>query len=113
VPMHLTTTEAMALYLDRLKPQGILVYHISNRYYSIDLPLGRSAAALGVVARIQKRHVADIDRDDGESSSTVVMIAREAADFGPLNDDVRWEPLFSDQGRLWTDDYANLLSILR
>jgi hypothetical protein len=30
VPVHLTTTEAMQLYLDRLTPGGLLVYHIST-----------------------------------------------------------------------------------
>jgi hypothetical protein len=112
VPVHLTTTQAMELYLDRLTPDGLLVYHISNRYYDIDLPLGRSAAALGLAAQSQSYKGKDL-ADLGDTSSNVVLIARNAAAFGDLAVDPRWNPLLSDGGRLWTDDYANLLSILR
>lgn len=112
VPIHLTTHEAMQLYLDRLSPEGILVYHISNRYYAIDRPLGRSAAALGLVARIQA-YRGNSSEDPGDTASRVAIFARNEAALGALADDARWQPLGADGGPVWTDDFANLLSILR
>ena len=41
------------LGLDRLAPEGILVYHISHRYYAVERPLGRSAAQLGLTGLFQ------------------------------------------------------------
>jgi SAM-dependent methyltransferase len=112
VPVHLTTTEAMEIYLDRLAPGGVLLYHISNRYFDIQRPLGRSAAALGLVARMQS-YRGNPEADRADVGSRVVMIAREEADFGGLGADPRWQRLESDGGRIWTDDFANLLSILQ
>lgn len=112
VPVHLTTNEAMQLYLDRLAPGGILVYHISNRYYQIDIPLARSAEDLGLSARIQ-HYQGNMAEDPGDTGSTVVMLARTPEAFGTLADDTRWEVLESDGGRVWTDDYANLVSIMK
>ena len=111
VPMHLTTLEAMELYMGRLAPDGLLIYHISNRYYAIDRPLGRSAAALGLTARIEE-YDGNADRDPGDIGSRVVMIARDEGVFGPLAGDPRWQVLRSDGGPVWTDDFANLLSVL-
>ena len=48
VPVHLTTVEAIELYMSRLKPGGVLMLHISNRYYDIRKPLGRSAQELNL-----------------------------------------------------------------
>lgn len=111
VPIHLTTHEAMQLYLERLSPGGVLLYHISNRYYALQVPLARSAEALGLAARMQNFRGTD-KLDPGELPSRVVMLARSEAAFGSLGADARWEVLQSDGGRLWTDDYANLLSVL-
>lgn len=111
VPMHLTTLEAMALYTERLAPGGLLIFHISNRYYAIDRPLARGAEALGLTARIQV-YRGSAEKSHGDTASIVVMIARDDADFGVLNTDERWETITSDGGPIWTDDHANLLSIL-
>ena len=35
IPIHLLTSEAVALYLARLAPAGVLAFHISNRYLSL------------------------------------------------------------------------------
>jgi hypothetical protein len=112
VPMHLTTHEAMQLYLSRLTPNGVLLYHISNRYYAIDRPLARSAAQLGLSARFQGYggHVAE---DPGDTASHVVLLARNDAAMKALAHDPRWQPLVPDGGRIWTDDFADLLSILK
>ena len=112
VPVHLTTNEAMELYMSRLTPTGVLVYHISNRYYEIDRPLGRSAEALGLSARLQE-YRGNRAVDAADTPSAVAMIARDEAHFGSLLQDERWIPLTSDGGRIWTDDHANLLSILK
>ncbi len=45
IPMHLLTEEAIALYLRKLKPGGLLVMHISNRY--ADLSAVSSEAGVG------------------------------------------------------------------
>ena len=112
VPVHLTTNEAMQLYLDRLSPGGILLYHISNRYYDIDIPLARSAADLGLAARVQ-HYKGNAKHDAGDIASSVVMLARSPEAFGAMADDPRWQALESDGGRVWTDDYANLISIMK
>lgn len=112
VPMHLTTHEAMRLYLDRLAPDGVLLYHISNRYYEIERPLARSAAAFGLAARIQD-YPGHVESDPGDMPSRVVMLARSEAALGPLARDPRWTGLAPDGGPVWTDDFADLLSILK
>jgi hypothetical protein len=112
VPVHLTTHEAMRLYLDRLAPGGVLLYHISNRYYAIERPLARSATALGLVARIQD-YPGNEAADPGDAPSRVVMLARSAEALGPLAGDPRWHDLAADGGPVWTDDFADLLSILK
>ncbi|MEL7213816.1 MAG: fused MFS/spermidine synthase [Pseudomonadota bacterium] len=111
VPVHLTTLEALEVYLDRLDDDGVLVFHISNRYYDVSLPLGRAAEALGLKAYIQDYKPA-AEPDPGDTRSLVVMMARNEDAFGTLTEDSRWEPLQSDGKRIWTDDFADLLSIM-
>ena len=102
----------MQLYLDRLTPGGLLVYHISNRHFEIHRPLARCAASLGLVALRQVYRSPSVD-DLSDTPSEVVVIARDMAALGELGSDTRWSLLPSDGGRPWTDDYANVLSILR
>ena len=112
IPVHLTTVEAFEIYLQRLKPDGMLVFHVSNRFYNVYIPILRAAKELGLVARIQ---FYDQDIADGKLafSSDAVILARTSDAFGDLATDPRWQDAESDDGAAWTDDYANPLSILK
>lgn len=112
VPIHLTTAEAFRIYLRHLSRDGVLLFHISNRYYDISLPLGRLAEAMGLAARIQA-YAGNSAEDPGDVASTVVVLARSEAALGDLAADPRWAPLASDGGQVWTDDFANVLEALR
>ncbi|MEQ9258887.1 MAG: fused MFS/spermidine synthase [Roseovarius sp.] len=112
VPVHLTTHEAMQLYLDRLTPEGVLVYHISNRYYDISRPLARSAEALGLAARL-KDYTGNERTDPGDVPTTATVFARHPARLEAFEREAGWQVLESDGERIWTDDFANLLSIIR
>lgn len=111
VPVHLTTVEAFEIYLDRLHDDGVLVFHISNRYYDISRPLGRLAEETGLEARIQN-YTGNTAEDPGDVRSLVVVMSRSEVGLGDLNSDPRWAPLSSDGGRVWTDDFANVLQVL-
>ena len=111
VPIHLSTVEALALYRDRLNPGGLIVFHISNRYYAIEKVLSRSADALGMTGLLQNQ-TDGAELAQGLFPSKVMVIAADEAALADLKQDPRWLPVPSDGGRLWTDDYANLLSIL-
>ena len=112
VPVHLTTNDAIQLYLNRLTEDGVLLFHISNRYYDIGKPLSRSAKNLGVFAwrQFQEGHVTD---DPGFKASDVVMIAANRDAASSVLASGNWTELQSDGGPIWTDDKANPLSILK
>ena len=111
VPVHLMTNEAIALYRARLKENGLLVLHISNRYYDLSRPLGRSAVSLGLAARMQLYQGSD--NQEGDAASWVVVIANTNEYLAEIDGTGKWQPLVNDGGSVWTDDYANLLSVLR
>ena len=53
IPVHLITREALSLYLDKLAPDGLLAFHISNRYLNLEPVLGNLAQDAGLVALFQ------------------------------------------------------------
>jgi hypothetical protein len=108
IPIHLATQEAMKIYKDKLAPQGAVVMHVSNRHLELE------SVVVGIAdANELKSWVYDEDsgRDDEYIFATdVVVCAREEADVGELAASDKWtetEP--TENQRVWTDDYSNIL----
>jgi hypothetical protein len=109
VPVHLITREALSLYLSRLRPDGMLVFNISNRYVDLEPVLGNLAEDLGVVCRTREFKVdAEQQRRRWDSSKWAVM-ARDPKTLDRLG----WRACAGDGARTWTDDFSNVLSTLR
>jgi len=112
IPVHLMTVEALDIYLSKLAPGGLLVFHISNRSLDLhpvvaDLALARSLVCLGFddTARNQP---------GGKEPSQWVVMARRPEDVQTFAADTRWRPLEGRTGRpVWTDDFSNIVTIFK
>lgn len=110
IPLHLITQEALDLYLSKLAPGGILLFHISNRSLDLhpvvaDLARSRSLACLASN---------DLTRHPDKEPSQWVAVARRPEDLQALAQDRRWHALSSDPARrIWTDDFSNIVGVLR
>lgn len=114
IPIHLLTREALSLYLSRLAPGGVIALHISNLHLSLSPVLGRLAEAEGLTARWQREPATAGSFADGKFPSEWMVIARTPADLGDLVRDPRWKPpVIQPTTPLWTDDFSNILSVLR
>jgi hypothetical protein len=113
IPVHLATVEAMQLYLDRLADDGVLVFHISNRFYDLAQPLAAVARELGLEGRVRRQRPNELEGLVGAFPSEVVVLARTQAALGEPATDTRWLALPEPQIGLWTDDHADILSALR
>jgi hypothetical protein len=114
VPMHLLTSEALALYVSRLKPGGAILFHISNRHVALGPVLARLAESNHLVALEQVDLMTEQPQPRGKFQSDLVVMARTADDLGPLAHDPRWfTPQAAPNTPLWTDDFSNILSVLR
>jgi predicted O-methyltransferase YrrM len=113
IPIHLLTQEAMAIYLKKLTPRGIVAVHVSNRHLELGSVVAGIARANGAVARVSES--ADVNESDADYRflATVVAVARTDADFGPLAQSKYWELQMPDRRqRVWTDDYSNIVGAL-
>jgi hypothetical protein len=114
IPIHLMTREAMATYVAKLGPGGIVMMHISNRHLELGSVVAGIAHANGLVSRVNNRAARD-DEDDAKYifTSNVVISAREEKDFGQLLEDKDWTDLDVDANqRIWTDDYSNVVGAI-
>ena len=112
IPMHLLTLEALSTYGRKLRPDGVMAFNISNRYLDL-LPVFQTLSAeLGWRALYSYNIAADPARD---VSSLWVVLAKNEKSLEPLARLGPWKPLPQGSGKLyrWTDDYTNLLGILR
>jgi hypothetical protein len=114
IPMHLMTSEALSLYLDRLEPHGFLAFHISNRHLTLGPVLGRLAVSHRLVALERKDNEIGANvRADGKTTSDWVVMARSRDDLAALTKDSRWvPPRVQDSTPVWTDSFSNILSVL-
>jgi hypothetical protein len=114
IPIHLLTREALALYVSRLAPGGIIALHISNLHLSLSPVLGRLAQAEGLTALWQREPANAGSLAEGKFPSEWMVLARDPRDLGRLTVDSRWTaPRVQASTPLWTDDFSNILSVLR
>ncbi|HEX8573979.1 MAG TPA: fused MFS/spermidine synthase [Allosphingosinicella sp.] len=118
IPIHLMTREALQVYRRALKPDGLLLIHISNRYLDLEPVLAAAAARDGW-------HAAALDyspgpSEEGRNVSRSIWVAM-AGDRDTLltlgiasgGDAHLWRPLRGRPGFPgWTDDYASILPLL-
>jgi spermidine synthase len=107
IPIHLIVREAMAVYLQKLAPGGIIGFHVSNRF----LELRPIVAALGqdAGASVRCREDTIISESlaaDGKLPSIWCAIVPPGRPLGALGADPWLAPA---AGPLWTDDRSNLL----
>jgi tetratricopeptide (TPR) repeat protein len=111
VPVHLMTKEALAIYLDRLNPGGLLAIHISSRYFDLAPVVGKLAEDAHAEARIRTDRASE--ESLGKLNSVWVVMAAKPSDLGPLADDEGWLSLIPDAGPVWTDAFSNVVGALR
>jgi hypothetical protein len=114
IPIHLLTEEALRLYAAKLAPDGILLFHISNRYFDLAPVLARLAAKMKLSALLREDlRLSEAEALAGKQPSRWVVMMRSAVP-APLQGAQKWQPLNGDGAvDLWTDERANLLQALR
>ena len=113
IPIHLMTRQAIELYREKLRPGGVIAFHISNKYLELEPVIGNVARATGLTCRGQR------DRSVTPGAlykypSHWVALARTRGDLGRVGRARNWHDCAFDAGaRPWSDDYANVVGAIR
>jgi hypothetical protein len=125
VPLHLLTVEAFHAYAAHLAPAGVLAVHVSNRSFDLSPQVVRLGDEVGlhgfrVMNRTAPRLLSErsrwvvLARDPGYLEVLEAEAARLPRPRGkPLTQILRVEPDVVARTALWTDEFSNVLGLLR
>lgn len=111
IPVHLLTAEAFAVYLRRLRPGGVLLLHVSNRYLDLGPMLAAMAGDLGLTGAATAAGRPEEFLRASRTGSTWTALSRDGASIRTLAGHEGWrlvDPRAS-RARPWTDQHASLL----
>lgn len=108
IPVHILTREGIEVFLDRVRQDGALVIHISNRVFDLRPVLAAHARALDLQAVFGRG-----GEGPGAQTSEWVVLTRSSDTADALAALSRWETLSTDETVEWSDDYSSVLSVLR
>ena len=106
------TQQALDLYLTKLAPGGLIVFHISNR----NLDLAPVVANLAQSRSLNCLSLSDETpaQANGKDPSHWIALARNPSDYGALvNDPLARQLTGSTNAKVWTDDFSNILSVFK
>ena len=113
VPTHLLTQEAIEGYLALLKPNGVVLLHLSNRNLDITMPAVAAAQALGKPSLHQLYGERNDTPEMAEASTEALILSPTAEGLSDFRADDRWNAPAPTSVRPWTDDYVNLFGSLQ
>jgi hypothetical protein len=115
IPLHLLTREAMAIYMRHLKPGGVLAFQATNRFINIAPVVASLAAEYGLTAvMISDAPESEEGADYWISGTDQILVTSNQAllDAKKIRDGGK--VLAAMPGfRVWTDDFNNLLRVLK
>jgi hypothetical protein len=103
----------LELYFRKLKPNGIVAMHVSNRNLELASVVAGIAEANKAIVRVYDGGDLEEDVDEHRWIPTIAAVARNEADFGILAKSELWPIRERDpRQRIWTDDYSNIVGAL-
>jgi len=110
IPVHLITREAVEVYLRHMQPDGVIAFHVTNRYLDLVPVVEGIANQLGLHAL----WIEDPGLETFGNASSWVLLAKDPARL----DDTRLTASATDikprrDWRVWTDDFNNLVQVLK
>ena len=113
IPVHLITREALGVYLRHMKPDGVIAFHVSNRFLDLPPVVGRLAKEQGLAVTL----VSDEGKEDDEDHTKTdwVLLSKDPKSL-QAKEIVSASPKAPEEKagwRTWTDDYSNLVQILK
>jgi hypothetical protein len=115
VPVHLVTREAIQMYLSKLRPGGVLLFNISNKYVNLAAVLAGEASDLALVAfqRIDTE-VTAAQSALGKYPSAWLVMSPAPENLGNIPAEPAWRVLQANPNDpVWTDDFSDVLSVTR
>jgi hypothetical protein len=112
VPIHLLTQEAFEIYLKHLADGGVLAFHISTMHLNLHSVIWKAAEHFGLSS-------AWIENDEfpetGTLASDWILLSQNAASLNipSIQKNASQPTKILTDVSLWTDDYINLLQILK
>lgn len=114
IPVHFLTREALQLYLKKVRKDGLILFHISNRYMDLEPLLGNLASAEGLACYDMDDGTTAEEREKGKFASRYVVMARTKDDLASLLKSGNWDEVEPDPTLpVWTDQYSNVWSLMR
>nr|WP_133131187.1 fused MFS/spermidine synthase [Legionella yabuuchiae] len=110
IPIHLLTQEAVNTYLKKIKPEGVILFNISNRYLNL-LPILTAAGRNNDLIVLHKFQPA-VNRLGQLYSEWVMLTMNEAIAFQLMSKE-GWRFVADDNVVHWTDDYSNIIPLLK
>ena len=111
IPVHLLTREALNEYWRHLKPEGVLIVHISNRFVNLRPIVNRLALELDLsVIHVRSLEAVGLHI----STSEWMALAKDPKVFDhPALVQHKVDLSSARDYTLWTDDYNNLIQVIR
>ncbi|MEO8305371.1 MAG: fused MFS/spermidine synthase [Betaproteobacteria bacterium] len=110
IPVHLITSQALGIYRKHMKRGGVIAFHVTNRFLNL-VPV---VEGLAHAHQMQMIHIADNAEDVPASRSDWLLLSdrRESLDKPELTEAAKEVEVRKDW-RLWTDDFNNLVQVLK
>ena len=109
IPVHLITYEAVGEFLRHMKPDGVIAYHVSNRFLDLKPVLLAIAEKHG----LQYAYADQRDKEGGTTSDWVLISKSKAIILKPSIVEVTEPVAPQPSWRLWTDSYNNLIQVFK
>ncbi len=114
IPAHLITREALALYLKKLKDDGVVAIHISNRFLDLRPVIIALANDARVPGALGERSPDTEGRGKLYYGSRWIVLAKNASVLSELEKVDGWHALGTwPESRLWTDDYMDVWGAIK
>ncbi|HEX8192831.1 MAG TPA: hypothetical protein VF552_08010 [Allosphingosinicella sp.] len=119
VPMHLLTREALGVYGNALHRDGIVLFHISNRYLDLEPVIADLARTGGWQSAMLSYVPTDEELERNATVSVWIAMSRNPQAIDRLvrasgKDSMEWSVLEPRPGfDGWSDDFASILPLIR
>ncbi len=110
IPVHLITAQAMDVYLRHMKSNGIIAFHVTNRFLRLAPVVAKIAATKGLYVAF----IHDENNNPALRNTDWILVSRDAAVLNkePIRkaaSDIKPIPGLG----VWTDDFNNLFEVLK